>query len=89
MLPFFRPMQRTTLVTSKQICIYLVGEMVVEALGMEEVEVELGMGQERVDFDFQNNHLFLDCSRQCNHSFHCSNHSFHHIRNPVNYTMML
>ena len=38
-----------------------------------------------LDFDLHNNHLILDCS---NHSFHCSNCSFHHIRNPVNYTMM-
>ena len=72
-----------------QLCNYLAGEVVGEALGAEVMEVELGMGQERVDFDFQNNHLFLDCSRQCNHSFHCSNYSFHHMCNPVNYTMML
>ena len=53
------------------------------------MEVELGMGQEQVDFDFHNNHLILDCSHQCNHSFHCSNRSFHHICNTVNYTVML
>ena len=72
--PIFPSYERTPLVTSKQICIYLVGEMVVEALGMEVVEVELGQGQ--VDFDVHNNHLILDCSHQCNLlTFDCSNHS--------------
>ena len=54
------------------------------------MEVELGMGQEQVDFDFHNNHLILDYNHKCNPlNFDCSNHSIHRMCNPLYDIIML
>ena len=69
------------ILTNKQICNYLVGK-----------EVELVMGQEQVDFDVHNNHIFHYNHIQHNHFDHNRidhNYNYHNCNHLiVTYTMM-